>query len=440
MIREWIGGLLGQRTERELDALVKAYTDQGKFSGVVLVARGEEILLRKAYGSANFEYAVANTPETVFRIGSMTKPFTALAIMQLVEAEKLSINDPVSKFLPDFSNGKQIALHHLLSNTSGIPDYIIMPEYQKISKNHLTTQDLIALFRDQPLQFEPGSQFSYSNSNWVLLGAILEQATGLTYGEVIRERIFQPLGMAHSGYEWEQPIIKNRAVGYVDTGAGMLNAELIDESTMHGAGGLYSTVDDLHIWERALHDGTLVRHQTLKQMSVPIFKEYGFGWELYSLHNRRIVAHSGGLPGYVSNFVRFVDDDVAIIILSNLSSAAFPQMTEALSAIVFDEPYQLPSAYTFIHVDPAVFADYVGDYRVTFFGRTSILKFVIEGDKLVMTVQGLPKSILSAISETKFYARSKGDVEMTFVRDEKGHISTIDMNWAGHLQTAVRVK
>jgi CubicO group peptidase (beta-lactamase class C family) len=440
MIREWIGNLAGKRVEQELDALVKAYTDQGKFSGAVLVARGDEVLLRKGYGIANLEHDIPNRPETVFRIGSMTKPFTAIAVMQLVETGQLAVNDPISKYLPDFPNGERITLHHLLSNTSGIPDYVITSEYQKISKNHITTQDLIALFRDKPLQFEPGTDFGYSNSNWVLLGAILEQVTGKTYSEVIRERIFELLGMTHSGYEWEQPVIKNRAWGYVDRGAGILNAELIDESTMQGAGGLYSTVDDLYRWERALHDGTLVRDETVKQMSTPVFKGYGYGWELYSLHNRRVVAHSGGLPGYVSNFVRFVDDDAAIIILSNLGSAAFPQMTEVLAAIAFGEPYQMPSAYTFVAVDPTILADYVGEYSVTFFGRTSILKFALEGDKLVMSVQGLPKSILSGISETTFYTRSKGEVEMTFVRDGAGRVNAIDMNWAGHLQTAARVK
>ena len=246
-----IGNLFGSKIGNELDALAQAYAAQGKFSGAVLVARKGEILLKKGYGLANREHDVPNTPQTIFRIGSMTKPFTAIAIMQLVEAGQLSVDDTVSKFLPDFPNGERITVHHLLSNRSGIRDYILMPEYNAIKKQRVSTEQLIGLFRDEPLLFEPGSEFGYSNGNWVLLGYMLEQITGKSYEAAIRERIFQPLGMNNSGAEWEQPLIKHRASGYDDTGAGFLNAELHDDTTMHGAGALYSTVEDLFKWDRA---------------------------------------------------------------------------------------------------------------------------------------------------------------------------------------------
>lgn len=440
MLNKLIGGLVGSREENELDALVKGYADLGKFSGSALVARGEHILLRKGYGMANLEHGAPNSPETVFRIGSMTKPFTAIAIMQEVEAGRLAVEHPINHYLPDYPNGDRITLHHLLSNTSGIPDYIIMPRYMKISKLRLTTPELIALFRDEPLQFEPGTNFAYSNSNWVLLGAILEQVTGKPYPQVIRERIFEPLGMAHSGYDWEQPVIHNRAAGYMDTGAGIIHAEFIDETTMHGAGGLYSTVDDLLRWARGLETDALLKPETLRRMSTPVSGEaYGYGWELPTLHDRRVVGHSGGLPGYISNFVRLVDDGIIIILLSNLGSAAFPEITQGLAAIILGKPYQMPSARTFVKVDPALLADYEGEYKVTYFGRTSTLKFVLENGQLVMNVSGLPKSVLSPMSETTFYARSKGEVEMTFIRDAEGHITGIDMVWAGQPTRAVRV-
>jgi hypothetical protein len=261
---------------------------------------------------------------------------------------------------------------------------------------------------------------------------------GQPYSELIHDHIFKPAGMTQSGYEWEQPIIKNRASGYIDTGAGVLHAELIDESSMHAAGGLYSTAEDLYRWARALASGKLLHPDTLKRMAVPVWAHYGYGWELYSLQGHQAFAHSGGLPGYVSNFVRFPDDDAVIIILSNLGSAAVPQMTDALAAILFGAPYQMPTAHRFVQVDPAVLADYVGDYSVTYFGRTSILKFRLENDKLVMNVMGLPQATLSAISDTTFYARSKGNIEMTFVRGADGRVDSIDMNWSGHQQTAAR--
>ncbi|MBZ0285682.1 MAG: serine hydrolase [Anaerolineae bacterium] len=436
-----ISGLFGNRAGNAYDVLVKAYTDQGKFSGAVLVARGGEVLFRKAYGLANREHNAPNTPETPFRIGSMTKPFTAIAIMQLAEKGVLSEQDSLAKYVPDYPHGERITLHHLMTNTSGIPDYIMMPEYEPIKKQHISTTELIAVFRDKPMQFEPGTDFGYSNSGWVLLGYVLELVTGKPYEQVIQQQIFAPSGMTHSGYEWEQPLIKGRPTGYADTGRAMLNAEFIDETTMHGAGGLYATVDDLLAFDRELHNGKLLKAETLAQMTLPASKtSYGYGWELYQVHNRKVVAHSGGMPGYVSNLARFVDDDVTVIILSNLGSTAFSQMTETLAAIAFGEPYALPTAHAFIDLDLAVMADYLGDYNLTYFGRASTLKFTIENGKLMMDVKGLPKTVASAISQTQFYARSKGDVYLTFQRDDDGQVNTIDVNWSGNELMATRIK
>ena len=434
-----IGNLFGSRTTQELNGLVEAYVSQSKFSGAVLVAHKGDVLLQKGYGLANHEHDIPNTPQTVFRIGSMTKSFTALVTMLLVEEGRLKLDDAVSQFLPDFPNGEQIALRHLLCNTSGLPDYISTPEYEVIKKRHISTNDLIALFRDLPLQFKPGAEFGYSNFGWMLLGAILEQLEGKPYEQIVRKSIFAPLGMTRSGAEWEQPIIKHRAVGYVDTGEGLLNAELIDETTMHAAGALYSTVEDLFKWDRALAAGTLVRQETLQAMRMAVSPQYGYGWELHALHGRQSFGHSGGLPGYISNYAHFVDDDLTIILLSNLSGAAFMGLTEGLSAIVFGLPYEMPSARPFVTVDPAVFDDYVGEFNVTFFGRTSTLKFRVENGRLLMEISGLPTSILSAYSETTFYARPKGDVELTFVRETTGQVSTIDLNWSGHKAQAMRI-
>src|SRR6185369_13767550 len=280
-----------------------------------------------------------------------------------------------------------------------IPDYIVMAGYEKIMKQHISLPDLFELFRDTALVFEPGSDFGYSNSNWVLLGYIIEQVTGKSYAEVLRERIFEPIDMTHSGVDWEQPIIPHRALGYVDTGAGMINAELIDDTTMHAAGAIYSTVDDLYRWERALYGDRLLPQQTLQQMWTAVSKKddsgYGYGWEIRRFHKRRTIGHSGGLPGYVSDIVRFVEVDLVVIILSNLGSTAHEDMVRDLSAAVLGEPYQLPAKRTFVVVNPAIFADYVGRYELTYFGRKSILNFTVEGDQMVMKVHGLPKAVLS---------------------------------------------
>ncbi len=443
MINEWIERLKGHRIGNELHRLVNTYTEQKKFTGAVLVAQGEEVLLREGFGLANVEHDIPNRPETVFRIGSMTKPFTAILIMQLMEVGKIHLQDTLNQYVPYFPNGERITLHQLLSNTSGIPDYIVMAEYEKIMKQRISLPDLFMLFLDKPLVFEPGTDFGYSNSNWVLLGYIIEQVTGKPYAEVLHERIFKPLGMAHSGVEWEQSIIRNRAMGYVDTGSGMLNAELIDDSMMHGAGAIYSTVDDLYRWDRALYGDAILSQKTLLQMWTPVSEKdnssYGYGWEIRSLHNRRIITHSGGLPGYVSDIVRFVDDDLVAIILSNLGSTAHSDIVRDLSAAVLGVPYQLPAKRIFVNVDPALFADYVGRYELTYFGRKSVLNFTVEAKKLVMKVHGLPNAVLSPMSATTFFARSKGEVELTFVRDIDGHVNTIDVVWDKHALKAMRL-
>jgi CubicO group peptidase (beta-lactamase class C family) len=438
-----LGSLIGQNVTAELDALAKAYVAAGKFTGTVLVAKAGKALLSEGYGLANREHNAPNTSQTVFRIGSMTKPFTALLVMQQVVAGKLTLEDRVSHFLPDFPHGERLTLHHLLSNRSGIPDYIAMPEYGRAIKQHLSTTDLIGLFRSKPLIFNPGTDYGYSNSNFVLLGAVLEQVTGHPYTQLVQERIFAPAGMTSSGYVWEERIIAGRASGYLDTGKGWQNAELHDESGLYAAGALYSTAEDLLRWDRALQSGLLLPASALAQMrqNLSPFGDsgYGYGWEMHSLHGHLGVGHSGGLPGYAANYLHFADGDVTIILLSNLGSAAWNEITRDLAAVVFDAPYQMPEKRAFVNVDPAILTAYEGVFELTYFGRTTMLTFAVEDGALTMETPGLPKAQTSALSETTFFARSKGEVELTFVRNEQGTVNEIALNWSGYALTAKRL-
>jgi CubicO group peptidase (beta-lactamase class C family) len=432
IIRERLNG-----TTRELARLVKAYVDADKFVGSVLVAVDGEIALRQAVGWANREFHADNTPTTAYRIGSMTKAFTALAVMRLAEQGALSVNDPLAAHLPDYPNASAITLHHLLSNTSGIPDYIVMPRYTPIMRSEVAYDDLLALFRDEPLLFTPGTNFSYSNGNWILLGMIIEQVTGKRYADAVRDLIFAPAGMTRSGYAWELPLIPQRATGYVDTGDGVYNALVVHETTMDAAGALYSTVDDLFKWDQALRAGAIVTPQSWAQMTKPVFPGYGCGWELYKLHDQPVVGHSGGLPGFVANFAQI--GSATIILLSNIGSAALSDLTRDLAAVLLDAPYALPVKQTFITLDPSALVPYLGEFRIEYYGRVSTLKFVVEGDKLIMYIVGLPKSVLSPLSANRFYGRSKGDVEITFVKEADGSVQRIDLRWAGQEITGTRI-
>jgi CubicO group peptidase (beta-lactamase class C family) len=433
----------GKSLTHDLDALVSAYHQQGRFDGAVLVARNQQILLKKGYGLANREYGIANTPQTVFRIGSMTKPFTAIAVMQQVENGKLRLSDTVSRYLPDFPNGERITIHHLLSNTSGIEDFIPMPEYARQMTCPLPTDALIALFRDCPLRFEPGAEYGYSNSNWVLLGVILEQITGQRYADLIHERIFRPAGMTASGYHWTAPLIKPRAQGYVDTGSGVLNAEPVHEDAMYAAGALYSTVEDLYRWDQALNGTALLQPETLAEMTSSVTTTddsgYGYGWELHQTHGHPWSGHSGGLPGFTANIARFTDDNVTIIVLSNLGSSAWEKINDDLAVVVFGEPYTLPNARQFVQLDTSALIPYTGTFKLTYFGRTADLRFEVENGALTMRVTGLPKTTAFALGHDRFYARSKGEVEFTFIRDSSGAFNRIEAMWSGYLCYAERI-
>jgi CubicO group peptidase (beta-lactamase class C family) len=424
---------------RSLDKLLHAYAELERFSGAALVARGGRVLLHKAYGHADPGTLTPNTVDTAFRIGSLTKPFTAILVMQLVQAGQLELEDTLALYIPDYPNAEHITLRHLLSNTSGIPDYIPLPAYEALMGQATSPEQLVALFRDLPLLFAPGASFGYSNSNWVLLTLILEQVTGKAFATLLHERIFAPAGMTRSGVDW-QTIAQPRALGYLDTGAAGVNyAPAVDDSTMLGAGAITATTGDLYRWGQALHSGKLLALDVLNSMFVPGSEQYGLGWELHCIAGRATVGHSGGIPGFVSAYTRFVDEDVTIILLSNLGSAALGEMTDKLAAAVFDEPYELPDKRQFIQLDPAVYAPYLGSYNLTYFGRTSTLTFTVEADRLVMKVSGLPQATLHPLSETTFFARSKGEVEFSFVREPDGTVRRIDVNWAGYDLQATRI-
>ncbi len=434
--------LFGSRMERALDALAGAYAAQERFSGAVLVARGDRVLLRKAYGSADQQRGIANTPATAFRIASMSKPFTAIAVMQLIEQGQLSLNDHLNKFMPDYPHGDQITVAHLLANRSGIEDFIAMPEFEQMQAERVTPEQLMTLFRERPLRFVPGTEVGYSNANWVLLAVIIERITGRTYWQYAQEHILKPAGMHTAGFDWAA-VTNAHATGYVDTANGLQPVTMIDSSVMLGGGDVHATVDDLLHWMRALIGGKLIRPDTLRLMTQAHTQTdgdaYGYGFELRDYFGRHSIGHSGGMPGFVSNIVYFPGDDVTIILLSNLGSAAWEGLTRDLVAAVLGEAYELPSARSFITVDPALLAEYVGEYEIQYFGRTSILRFEIEGDQLVMKTRGLPKAVMSAMAENKFFARSKGEVEMTFVRDANGRVDQIDCVWGGHALTAHRL-
>ncbi len=251
----------GQNKTAQLENLLNKYTEYGQFNGSVLVADKGKVFYKKGFGMANMEWDIPNAPDTKHRLGSITKQFTAMLIMQLVAEGKLDLQATISQYLPEYSkvNGDKITIHQLLTHTSGTPNYTSFPTFFKeLSRDPYTPTEMVRLFADSTLTFTPGEKFAYSNSGYIVLGAIIEAVTGKSYETVLQEKILDPLNMKNTGYDHHSTILKKRAAGYEMKGSKPENARYIDMSTPYAAGSMYSTVEDLFLWDQALYTEKLL--------------------------------------------------------------------------------------------------------------------------------------------------------------------------------------
>src|SRR5262245_58678829 len=275
------------------DAIVEPYVRAQQFMGAVLVARGDQILLDKAYGFANLEWSVPNTTATKFRVGSITKQFTAAAILKLEERGLLRVDDPIGRYLPGApATWRGITVINLLTHTAGVPDVTELPEPAA------TPEQLVALLQARPTEFEAGERFQYSNSGYVVLGHLLERVTGASYGAFLRENVFGPAGMTESGYDTGGAVVARLASGYVRGSAGLTNAPFVHVSVANAAGAVYSTTHDLLRWTRALFDGCVVSRASLARMTTPFMNEYGFGVGVRTERGRTLIVHDGDIGGF----------------------------------------------------------------------------------------------------------------------------------------------
>ncbi|MDF2723727.1 MAG: hypothetical protein K0Q59_3402 [Paenibacillus sp.] len=334
----------GQIAEK-LHNYLNAQTEQGRFSGSVLVARQGDIILKQGYGWANVELGVPNTPLTKFRIASIGKPFTAMAVLQLHEQGLLHVQDPLIRYVPEYPNADRITIHQLLTHTSGIPNFSTLPDWEEFKMKRSTPGRMIQRFRSMPLDFAPGQGFKYSNSAYVLLAYLVEQVSQQTFGDFIRQRILAPLQMNDTGEDNPRTIITNRASGYELEQGELVNSQFIDMSIGIGSGGLYSTVEDLYRFDRGLYTEKLVSQSTLELIHTGYVRsaahnaEYGYGWfiarEDWGGTSRLRIGHSGSIYGFKSQLNRYVEDGLAVIVLSNLASSPKDQIVLDLTRIAY---------------------------------------------------------------------------------------------------------
>jgi CubicO group peptidase (beta-lactamase class C family) len=329
------------------DAYIRSEVATHFFRGAVLVGIDGKIVFEKAYGSGDEEWGANNTVHTKFRVASLTKQFTAACILLLQERGRLHVHDPISRYLSGLPTAwQEITLHQLLTHTSGIPNSTNRRENARIDRTGATPQQMIALVGDKPLDFAPGTKWSYSNTGYFLLGMIVEKVSGQSYAGFLRTNIFDPLGMRDSGYDSARDILKERASGYEVIDGHIANANFIDMSVPFSAGGIYSTVEDLFRWNQALaEDGKLLSAESRKQMFTEYpeatheGQHYGYGVVISRLKfGRLLYYHGGGVEGFSSSIQRYPEDRVCIVILSNLDSYKPWELGDHIASGLFGQP------------------------------------------------------------------------------------------------------
>jgi CubicO group peptidase (beta-lactamase class C family) len=427
---------IAQVSEQNVDEYINTQMELGRFSGSILIAKDGEILISKGYGLANYELEVYNTPQTKFRIGSVTKQFTSLLIMILQEKGELDVNDPVLKFIPDYPKGDKITIHHLLTHTSGIPDLLGIDGFEDIKRDPSTPEKTVEFFKDEPLIFEPGTEYKYSNSNYVLLSNIIELITGKSYEDFVMESIFIPLEMKDTGIDSHSKLIKNRADGYFPAGEGIVNAPYLDMSIPTGGGGLYSTVEDMYKWDRALYTDKLVTQKSLKKIFTTYAEDYCYGWRETEEFGYKCYRHGGGIEGFVAEIDRYTSDDACIIVLSNFVNTPVRAIAKDLTAMLFGEEYELPVGKETVMVTPEILASYSGIYEIA---PGNTLKVSHSDEKLFIAPPGQPPIEIFAESETKFFVKAF-NADMSFTRDDDGNVSELILHMGKEDVHAKKIK
>ena len=355
-----------QKLEKKFDQMLnKKYPENGP-GATALVAKNGRITYHKAFGMASMELDVTMQKDMVFEIGSITKQFTAVAILMLMERGKLNLDDSITKFLEDYpTHGHNLTIHHLLTHTSGIKSYTSMEKWAKEWRTDYTPKELIDFFKNQPMDFAPGEEYEYNNSAYFILGYIIEKASGISYESFIEENIFKPLKMSNSYYGSQSKIIKKRAQGY-QRRDGYVNAEYLSLTQPYAAGSLMSTVEDLFLWNRAIRANTLVSKESLA-LAFTNYKlnnekkiNYGYGWVLSDINGSPTIEHGGGIFGFATNSIYLPDEDIFVAVFSNCDCNPPGTVSTRIAALALNKPYPDPSDY--IPVKNEILDTWVGVY------------------------------------------------------------------------------
>ena len=412
----------------QMDALLKGAYPADRPGAAAIVVKDGKVLYRKAYGMASLELGVPLQPDMVFRLGSLTKQFTATAILMLVEDGMLALDDPIEKHLAGYpTQGHRITIEHLLTHTSGIQSYTDMPGWMtsRILAD-MTVTELVDGFKREPMQFAPGDKYRYNNSAYILLGAIIEKVSGKTYEAFLKERIFEPLGMKSTSYGSNEPVIPRRVPGYTQEGDVSKTARYLSMTQPYAAGALVSTVDDLALWDASLYTEKLLKRASLERMWTPFATrdgkstKYGYGWAISEVRGRRTVEHGGGIFGFATHALRLPDERVYVAVLCNSAPPpASPNLVaRKLAALAIGDPFPEPVA---VKVDASVLKRYAGVYRVDDETQRTV---TLEDGKVYVQRTGGRRNEARPSSETEFFF-DDSLTRLRFVVDPSGRATEL---------------
>ena len=389
----FFSALQGQKLETEIDNLLKNQFKNDETGVSALVSKDGKIIYRKAFEKANLELDVNMTSENVFQVGSITKQFTSVAILMLLEEGKLSLDDEITKFIPDYpTKGKKITVHHLLTHTSGIKSYTSMQSFGKVAKTDETPLKFIDFFKNEPMDFDPGEKYLYNNSGYFILGYIIEKVSGISYPKFIQERIFDKIDMKNSYYGSHTNLIKNRASGYQKRDA-FFNAQEISLTLPFAAGSIMSTVDDMLKWQTAITNDVFVKEKTIDKAFTNYTLNngdkinYGYGWSLNEISNVPTIEHGGAIPGFLSMGIFVPSENVYVIIFSNCGCQSPTNVAVEIAALAINKPKFQKS--NIVQLSKDQLNKWVGTYKFD----NEVLRFItLKDGHLYSQREGSPQS------------------------------------------------
>jgi CubicO group peptidase (beta-lactamase class C family) len=429
----------------KLNEYLSAATKLNRFNGNALIAQHGKILFQKSYGYKDFASHILNDSNTIFQIGSVTKQFTAAVILKLQEEGKLSVQDKLSKYFPQFKYADDITIENLLTHTSGIHNYTddIDENDSAIVCHPADKQLALDIMFNHKLEFKPGRQFRYDNSGYYLLGMITEKVTGKSYEQNVRDIIFTPLQMDHSLFDFKHSVDTNIATGYQtlnDSIQKVASAWRWDSTVTYAAGGIWSTTGDMYKWAQAIANKEILSAGSWKAMCTPHLDKYGYGVYIDSSFDKQTISHGGGIPGFIAYLCYYPGEDVTIILLNNKGwfSETLNGVNTDLSAIVLHKLYEIPHVYADIKLPSDILNKYVGQYD---FDKKHHVYITLENDHLQMEAPqgGLPKSPLFAADENNFYLKII-NARIEFVKDASGNVTQLISHYMGKNEVCKKVQ